>query len=312
MDIRFSNCEKFFGTNGYTSTSANYIANKAKEIANGYATENISFLTKTATFVDKGIERPIERGLNQEEFEKLIANKLRIGDLNSLISWLREAIKAKESIISAVEHMRFNVWMSEMHPDIDQKTFGAELEENPIPENNCPDEDEWAIQHMSVKDINEYLSLKAICANLGKFVHPNGDYANARNEMLKKNGTSKVNDYQANTVIYDYIASIDPDIIEDKFLELQELHRSYQRRLNDIRFNIENEVRKLNDEYTMLVDKYHEIETRNNIKIDAARQKYTTEFSEWKIKRLDEVRKYKIIIPNDLKPVVDLVNNKQD
>lgn len=312
MDIRFSNCEKFFGTNGYTSTSANYIANKAKEIANGYATENISFITKSATFVDKGVTRPIERGLDKAEFDKLIDNKLMIGNLNSLISWLREGIKAKESIISAVERMRFDVWMSEVHPDVDQKTFGADLEENPLPENNCVDENEWAMQNMSIKDINEYLSLKAICANIGKFVHPNGDYANARNMMLKKNGTSNVSDYQANTVIYDYTASVDPKIVEDKFLELQELHRKYQKRLNEIRFNIDNEVRKLNDEYTMLMNKYDETEARNKTKIDAARMKYVSEFSEWKIKRLEEVRRYKIIIPNDLKSVVDLVNNKQN
>ena len=45
MNIKFNNCEKLFGTSGYTSTSANYIANKAKEIVRGINADSIDFIT---------------------------------------------------------------------------------------------------------------------------------------------------------------------------------------------------------------------------------------------------------------------------
>jgi hypothetical protein len=311
MNIKFNNCDKFFGTSGYTSTSANYIANKAKEIAEGFATSGINFVTTTVDSIVGGTERVIDKGLNEEQFNKLIENKLMIAKLNGLISWMREAIKAKETMLNDVERIHFNTWMKENYPDVDIKTFGAELEENDYPDDNRLTDNEWAMQNMSVKEINEYLYLLAACSTIGKFIHPNGEYANARATAIKKDGTSKINDYQSSTIIYQYSSSIPADVIEKKFFELQELHREYQKRLNAIKFNIENEVQKLNDNYQMLVDKYEQTEARNQNKIDEARKNYNAEFNKWRIGRLDEIRHLKIIIPNDLKEVVEFVNNVQ-
>ena len=93
---------------------------------------------------------------------------------------------------------------------------------------------------------------------------------------------------------------------------MQELHREYQKRLNAIKFNIENEVQKLNDQYTAMLDKYDEIELINNANIRKKAAEYKTLFNNWKMKKLEELRKLKIIIPNELKEIVDLVNNVQN
>ena len=165
---------------------------------------------------------------------------------------------------------------------------------------------------MSIKEINEYLFLLAACSKIGKFIHPNGEYSKARAIALQKHGTSSIKDYQSSTVIYNYESSVPAGVIERKFFEMQELHREYQKRLNAIKFNIENEVQKLNDQYTAMLDKYDEIELINNANIRKKAAEYKTLFNNWKMKKLEELRKLKIIIPNELKEIVDLVNNVQN
>ena len=202
--------------------------------------------------------------------------------------------------------------MEENYPDVDLNTFGADIIDNPEPEDITMSSDEWAMNNMSIKEINEYLFLLAACSKIGKFIHPNGEYSKARATALQKHGTSNVKDYQSSTVIYNYESSVPADVIERKFFEMQELHREYQKRLNTIKFNIDNEVHKLNDQYTAMLDKYNEIESINNANIRKKTAEYKTLFNNWKMKKLEELRKLKIIIPNELKEIVDLVNNVQN
>ena len=312
MNIKFDNCEKFFGTSGYTSTSANYIANKAKEIVEGINADSIDFITTKVSSLNNSTEMILSRGLKESQLNTLIERQIIASKLNGLISWMREAIRAKETLLNQCERTNFNAWMKENYPDVDLNTFGADVIDNPEPEDITMTADEWAMNNMSIKEINEYLFLLASCSKIGKFIHPNGEYSRARATALQKHGTSSVKDYQSSTVIYNYESSIPADVIEKKFFEMQELHREYQKRLNSIKFNIDNEVQKLNDQYTAMLDKYNEIESMNNANISKKRAEYKTLFNTWKMKKLDELRKLKIIIPNELKEIVDLVNNVQN
>ena len=312
MNIRFDNCEKFFGTSGYTSTSANYIANKAKEMVEGINADSINFITTKVSSLNNNTEMILSRGLDENQLDTLIERQVTASKLNGLISWMREAIRAKETLLKQCERTNFSTWMEENYPDVDLNTFGADIIDNPKPEDITMDADEWAINNMSIKEINEYLFLLAACSKIGKFIHPNGEYSKARAIALQKHGTSSVKDYQSSTVIYNYESSVPAGVIERKFFEMQELHREYQKRLNAIKFNIENEVQKLNDQYTAMLDKYDEIELINNANIRKKAAEYKTLFNNWKMKKLEELRKLKIIIPNELKEIVDLVNNVQN
>ena len=312
MNIKFDNCEKFFGTSGYTSTSANYIANKAKEMVEGINADSIDFITTKVSSLNNNTEMILSRGLDKNQLDTLIERQVIASKLNGLISWMREAIRAKETLLNQCEKTNFNTWMKENYPDVDLITFGADVIDNPEPEDITMTADEWAMNNMSIKEINEYLFLLAACSKIGKFIHPNGEYSRARTTALQKHGTLSVKDYQSSTVIYNYESSVPADVIEKKFFEMQELHREYQKRLNSIKFNIDNEVQKLKDQYVAMLDKYNEIESTNIANIGKKRAEYKTLFNAWKMKKLEELRKLKIIIPNELKEIVDLVNNVQN
>ena len=71
MNIRFDNCEKFFGTSGYTSTSANYIANKAKEMVEGINADSIDFITTKMSSLNNNTEMILSRGLDENQLDTL-------------------------------------------------------------------------------------------------------------------------------------------------------------------------------------------------------------------------------------------------
>lgn len=311
MSLNFKNSDKFFGDKGLTSTSANFIANKAKEIIEGLDDTNIGFVSTLMSSMNSDKEIIVERGMNMSELEKLIENKRMIIKLNSLISWLREAVKSRENMLQHTEHISFNVWMRDTYPDVNERTYGANIEDVDEPENNCVDTNTWAVENMNIKEMNEYFYLLAAVSTLGKFIHPSGEYAKARDNATKLDGTSSVKDMQSNTVIYKFCRSIDKTDIENKFFELQEMYRDYQKRLNAIKFNIENNVLNIRDEYSKKMNEYSEILHKNELLINAARQKYVNEFTEWKIETLNNLRRLKIIIPNDLQDVYEMVNGKR-
>lgn len=308
-NLKFDTCDKFFGEHGYTSTSANYLCNKAKELIEALSNQNINFLNTSAISFNNNMTNAITKGLDETALQTLVDNKLMEAKLKTLISWLREAIKAKENMLNIYQRTKFNDWMTTTHPEVDMKTYDAKLLDIKEPERTKITEEEWIMQNMDVKDINEYLTLLAMCSTLGKFVHPTGKFAEARNDAFKMAGTSKVADYNSNTLLYKYELSLPSEQIENTFFELQEKHRDYQKRLNTIKYRVENEIQKINDEYNKAYAKYSSDYNTNQVRISEARTKFIEEFENWKIEKLNDVRKQKIIIPNDLLEVVAYVNN---
>lgn len=307
--LDFRHFDKFFDVNGYTSTSANYIANKAKEMISAVGMNNISFLNEDVKSLNSAVNASISRGLTEDDVNKFKENLERITNLNALISWLREAIKAKETQLNEVENTSFNTWMQVFHDDVDRNTYGAELLESNEPVKPDFSESNYVMNNMSVKDANEYLYLLSACSTFGQFIHPDGKFNRARQHAYDKSGTSRVVDNNATTLVYDYTMSVDGETIENTFFDLQETHREYQKRLNSIKYNIDNAIQKMRDDYTKECDEYDRICRENELRVNAARTSYRNMFNEWKINTLNELRQKKIVIPNALKEIVDYVNN---
>lgn len=307
--LDFRHFDKFFDVNGYTSTSANYLANKAKEMINAIGMKNVSFLNEDVKSLNSTVNASISRGLTGDDVDGFKTNLERVTNLNALISWLREAIKAKEIQLNEVETMSFNTWMSVFHDDVDKNTFGAELIETTEPVKPDFSEITYVMNNMSVKDVNEYLYLLAACSTYGQFIHPDGKFNQARQRAYDKAGTSRVVDNNATTLVYDYTMSVDGEKIEKTFFELQETHREYQKRLNSIKYNIDNAIQKMRDDYTKAYDEYDRNCRENDLRINAAKSSYWAMYNDWKIKTLNDLRQKKIVIPNALKDTVDYVNN---
>ena len=294
---------KFFGESGVTSTSANYLSNIAKEIINTYTVlKDLSFESKhTKALSDPGAGYAVQTGISQEDFNKLEEILLWKSKLSALISWFREAIKARERQLNVIEETTFDDWMEMMD-------ITLEVGDSPIK----PESDNWTTEgyiqeFFNVKEMNEYFFLSNICAHLGKFIHPNGVYASAKAAIEKSNNKCTLRETNSENLLTTVTTSIPVEEINKKFFELQDKQRSYQKRLNEILFNVEKEVTRHNDEQRAKMDVFYAQYQKWNAEYEAKKSELVEQFGAWKVKELNSLRSKKIIIPNELEDVYKFV-----
>lgn len=278
----------FFGESGLTSTSANYIANVAKELyrISEETLDNMILYTTTVKLLGSSEESTLREGWSSvEQVEPILQD---IAGLKSLISWLREAIKAKENLIKEAQ-------------DSTYEDYGLAYPEKPEREEYMSRED--YIASLSVKQRNRYYYLEAVCATFGQYIHPGGVFANEREQLLKViHEPHTLSGQGRDALLYTRMPSVNSQDVEDTFLHLQDVYRSYQAELNSIKHEIEEAVNK--DTAT------------KNIEYNEALKLYKYEMSqidaELTMRRKDAVTaasNLKIIIPDSLQNIYEKVKN---
>ena len=286
----------FFGEGGITSTSANHIANIAKEYVQNLQNENdaISFLDcRVSLMTSPQDAKNIAYGVKSDVLVKIPDNLQKITEANALIAWLREAIKAKEAEIEAVAKMPFDDYL---------KAENIEKPERAQPGDYNIAEFDDVLATLTVKEREEYYRLETKCAVLGKFIHPNGSFSQAR-KALQQNTLQPVTvqGEGQNAMVYEYTPSIELKAIEDLFFSLQNEHRNTQASLNAIKYKVQQKVDELNHK------------ANNRFSADTAEynntfKKLQIDFHAYKEKKSIELSKIKIIIPNALDTIFDILN----
>ena len=286
----------FFGEGGITSTSANNIANIAKEFVQNLQNENdaISFLDcRVSLMTSPQDAKNIAYGVKSDVLVKIPDNLQKITEANALIAWLREAIKAKEAEIEAATKMPFDDYL---------KAENIEKPERPQPGDYNIAEFDDVLATLTVKEREEYYRLETKCAVLGKFIHPNGSFSQAR-KALQQNTLQPVTvqGEGQNAMVYEYTPSIEQKSVEDLFFNLQAEHRNTQASLNAIKYKIQQKVYELNQKENnkLSADMYE----YNNVC-----KKLNIDYNAYKEKKSAELSKLKIIIPNALEAIFDIMN----
>lgn len=283
----------FFDTTGLTTTSANHIANMAKElyVAIEQELKEASLTTTKVTLIGESSSHIISAGVNSHWLSTLKEKAERITKLKSLIAWLREAINAKELLIKAI--------------DFDEETWAAEnnIELLCRPEQQEHTTVESLIKDLPVKERNQYFVLETKCAVLGKLIHPEGTFAEQRKQYnYYQNNPTKIEGNGRDTLIYTRSSSITPQEIEDTFFELQKLHRESQASLNAIKHNLEERVKQLNLEQDLADEKAFKEYHAQQREINIARGMYIREETK-------KISSLKIVIPNNLQDIYQEVTN---
>lgn len=276
----------FFGEQGLTSTSANYIANMCKELYRSLETDlqNVVFYTTKASLLGSSEKSLIREGVTTVASVK--ENLHTIAQLKSLIAWLREAIKAKERLIEEANSSSY-------------EDYGLECPELPKREKYLTEDD--IMSTWSIKQRNRYYYLESLCATIGGYIHPEGVYAKERENLHKI--LSEPNTIQGSgrdTVIYSRIPSITKTEVEDTFIELQAVYRGYQAELNALKYSIESALNK---------DK-----TEKNLKYESELKAYENSMALINAQLKSKIHEaaiaaqnLKIIIPDSLKPIYDRI-----
>ncbi len=287
----------FFGENGLTNTSANYIASLCKEHYQNVEQElsNIRFYNQRMSLIGNHDEQLISEGVNSVAD---IAKKLdKVAKLKSLIAWLREAIKSKERLFDEVNRLTF-------------EDCGFEIPEQPVaPERETYLTEDDVIGEWGIKQRNRYYYLETLCAQIGKYIHPDGVYSRERKKMYDIiHNPRTVTGSGRDTVVYHSIPSIEVQEVEDVYMALQNQYRSYQAELNGMKHEVEVALEK---DKVAKDSVYKEKWAVYQKEYDAYSQKLVdlnNQLTVLKNERLAEVQKMKIIVPDSLKSVYEEVN----
>lgn len=283
--------EVFFGENGLTSTSANHIANMAKELYQQmeYQLHKINFLNKEVKLVANDSNTVLRNGIDEVQLKRIPETLNQISKLKSLIAWLREAIKARQNLMSEL-----NRYSWDTYPLAKGKL------ERPICEPSMTEED--YIGGLSIKERNDYFYLETFCANVGKFIHNHGTFSDQRDELLDRvNDPYEIYGSGRDAMVYTYTPSVTPDKVDDVFFNLQNTHREYQARLNKMKHDMELAIEA---DTNAKMAKYRDAFEDYSLEVS----KRSNEFADWYNKESQRIQALKIVIPDSLKSVYEMVN----
>ena len=278
-----------------SSTSANHIANLAKEYIQGVETQlnNICFFNAEVALVGStGGASIIQTGESFEVLDSLQSLLEGVAQAKSLIAWLREGIKAKENLMKDLQTISLEDW----------------CKENGIAKPEAPNyghvltEIEYYVS-LPIKERNRYYQLETEAAVLGKYIHPDGHLSDARKELKDKlQHLHKVDGKGRDALIYTYTPTVDVAEIDNVFFELQKKHREIQAQLNAIKYSckqaINESTNKVNTEYMTASQKYQ-----------AELKDVLGAFKTWKDEKSQEYSKLKIVIPNSLLGIYNTINS---
>ena len=276
---------QFFGEKGITSTSANHIANLAKEAYEKLEAKlnTTSFIKETIQIIGSTAETTVK--LSRAGLITLAPNVLKeICEYKSLIAWLREAIKEKENLFKANK-----LWVSDEYTE--------HMKNRPQCEDYLTEQD--VIESWTVAEQEDYLSLETVCAVVGKYIHPNGPLSKAKTELSNRiNRPVSTECSGRDTIIRKYYPEATEEQVNTLFFSLQRNHREYQARLNGIKHKIDitlrEDIQKKDEAFKLALEEYNK-KTSELLVAD----KLTRE------EKHKEIEALKIIIPNDLKSVYD-------
>lgn len=288
----------FFADKAYegiklTSTSANHVANLAKEFIQTIESQlqGVSFLNVTVGLVSSDVQKQIQIGKDKQMIDGIPQMLEQIAQAKSLIAWLREAIKSKENLIHDLNLLSFDNWCKLVGKEVPVVAkLPAQLTE-----------DEYYAS-LPIKERNRYYHLETTAAVIGKYIHNNGEFSIKRKELKNKlEHPYEVDGKGQDALIYSYTPSASVEDVDNMFFELQKKHREVQSQLNSMKHECQIALDKSTNAYnaakTIAFDEYSD-------KISAIR----SEMQKWIDEKTQEYSQLKIIIPNSLIDIYNVVN----
>lgn len=264
---------------GLTSTSANHIANMAKEMIRTLETEleGMKFYSTEVALIGNDNVNTLSVGSGEETVRGTADRLFRIARAKSLIAWLREAIKAKERLIKETEELTVYDFAAM------ENTRIPDAPKNP---QTLTEDDYYA--SLPLEERNRYYELETLAAVLGKEIHPGGHFADARDNLARcATNPHDVKGDGRDTLIYSYRPTVSGETVEEVYFNLQKLYREAQAKLNAIKYDCDNAVRddgiRGQTEFNLATEKWNALlNDMRNRRAEYVRRK-TKEYGDMKI-----------------------------
>jgi len=279
---------------GLTSTSANHVANLAKEMVRGLEASlaSLTLYSTSVSLIGSPTADLLSQGASAEELTDVKRKLHAIAKAKSLIAWLREAIKAKERLIKKVESITDDEYV---------KLMGLDPIVYPERGDSLTEDEYYA--SLSLDERNRYYELETLAAVLGKAIHPEGSFAEAREKFNKR--LCQPRDVKADgrdTLIYTYTPTVDSAEVEDLYFRLQKQYREVQASLNAMKFECQKAVKA--SEVAVSTAYADELKKANDYA-----ERIRAEMSVYIKKHTREIGNYRIVIPESLKAIFEEVSS---
>lgn len=296
MDIlndKFSKYKVFFAEKGITSTSANHVSNKGKELLKSEQAvlDNINFVNTTASLLSGGESRTITKGMNADSFESMHKTIAKIANLNAMSAWIHEAIKAKTEILEYVQSLSIDKWAKDQNIELPN----APIKEFPIVESDV-------IGTWDVAKRNKYYVYESYCSLVGKFIHPKGAFYEAKAQMNNAaQNPNKVEGSGRDAIIYSYEPSMPISDINVEYNWLSTELRHKEAEFNKMKQEI---IDVITEDKLAKAQKFNDAHVKYIDTMESIRNK----FDMWKTKAVKEVSALKIYLPQGPKQTYDEIN----
>lgn len=280
-----------------TSASANHICNLAKETVKVLESTNISFIDENLqTLGSEKSNTPVKKGISIETLDSDIQNLEVIGNLKGLQAWLKEAIKAKTAI---TEHVKNNANVVNYCKTFEIPDLDASWQE----ELRMVTGDDY-LATLSTHDRCEYYVLQAMVANIGKFIHPDGMFAKARKEAIRRaDNPTEMYSTQHSDYLRVFSLSCDFSEMDSMYLKLQDKYRELSAKLNKFEHDMEtwvfNENTRIGNERSAKIKEEMSVHAELREKADA-----------WQMELLKQVQDLKIVVPKTLGHAYQFVSKR--
>lgn len=281
----------FFKDGFLTSTEAQNICNVANEVIARLAESinSIQFYNTSITSIVSS-DNEVCAGRGTTDIAWIQDAIIKIGQYNSLIAWLKEAIKNKEEALEELSNTHIQDW--------------SEYKDYPTPKSpsrKATVTKDDVIRNLGATELNKYFTLQSKAATIGKFIHEGGSVSKAKIMLGKVIAEpNKISGTGRDTVVYKYTPSVNVDDVDNMFLSLMFEHRNLNAQLNFIKAkaieeantqNIVNEQEyqkartAYSKEYNDWLDKIEDLQSR---------------FNQYIITEKEKISKLKINVPDSL------------
>lgn len=278
--------QNFFSDTGITATSANHIANMAKEYYENLLIElsSIRFFNTEVELLTAGKKVLTSNGLTKTDH--IESHIKQISECKALIAYLREAIKVKEQLTLEVDNTRPDEIIFPKAPIYPNKKTTDDIM------------DTWPIDKVS-----RYYRLQTFAATYGEVVHPKGPLSLARKDLLEKlSNPTSVDLNGSETIISTFTPTIGSEKVDSLFFDIQKSYRSYQAEFNGLKTELEQSVREINDSLlNQYTTEYQTYQDENKLTTEA--------LFKWREDEKRRIEKLKIVIPDNLKSIFETINN---
>ena len=279
----------FFKDGFLTSTEAQNICNVANEVIARLAESinSVQFYNTSITSIMSS-DNEVCAGRGTTDIAWIQDAIIKIGKYNSLIAWLKEAIKNKEEAIGEISSMSLQEWSEfKYYP-------------NPMsPSRKATVTREDVIRNLEATELNKYFTLQSKAAAIGKFIHETGSISRAKimlNKVVAE--PSKVSGAGRDTVVYKYTPSVNVDDVDSMFLSLMSEHRNLNAQLNFIKAKAVEEANRQN--------------IANEQEYQKARTAYSKEYNDWLDKTEDLQSRFNQYIITEKEKISKLKINVPD